>query len=270
MWNLLIRTENMFKGTKTWMLVAVAGSLLIAGSVRADFVDDMETGDPPARWVGDTAIISAETENVYAGNQSLRIENKGGQITGAAFSVADPRYFAVTPGVEYTLTYWYFGIDTSVYHGIYVFNVDGQPVWSTADFGWTENAWATYTYSATMPADADHGYMGFFPTKPQSTAIIDDVSFVGPDVAMPGDANLDGVVNDADLSLLLAHWDQDVTGEPDGGWGKGEFDAVAPVQDSDLSLLLANWTVAGAVPEPASGTLLLLGAAGFIKRRPKA
>ena len=85
-----------------------------------------------------------------------------------------------------------------------------------------------------------------------------------------GDANLDGLVNDADLSLLLAHWGQDVTDEPDGGWGKGEFDGTAPVQDADLSLLLANWTGAGAaVPEPASALVLLLGFAGAALRRSK-
>ena len=82
-----------------------------------------------------------------------------------------------------------------------------------------------------------------------------------------GDANLDGVVNDADLSLLLAHWDQDVTGEPDGGWGKGEFDAAAPVQDNDLSLLLANWTSGAAVPGPVP--LMLVVAAAPLVWRPR-
>ena len=85
--------------------------------------------------------------------------------------------------------------------------------------------------------------------------------------ALMGDANLDGVVDDADLSLLLSFWQQDVTGDPDGGWGKGEFNAIAPVDDLDLSLLLANWTGAGAVPEPASLTLLGLAGIGACVRR---
>ena len=83
-----------------------------------------------------------------------------------------------------------------------------------------------------------------------------------------GDANLDGLVDDADLSLLLSHWNQDVTGDPDGGWGKGEFDGTAPVQDNDLSLLLANWTGAGgAVPEPTMLSILIAGSVLALKRR---
>ena len=83
----------------------------------------------------------------------------------------------------------------------------------------------------------------------------------------PGDANLDGVVDDADLSLLLANWQQDATNDPDGGWGRGEFDGAAPVEDADLSLLLSNWTVAGQVPEPASVLILVAGLAGAVLRR---
>ena len=88
--------------------------------------------------------------------------------------------------------------------------------------------------------------------------------------ALTGDANGDGVVDDRDLSLLLANWNQDATGDPDGGWGRGEFNAAAPVEDADLSLLLANWTAASVVPEPASALLLLLGfAAATLRRRGK-
>jgi len=84
---------------------------------------------------------------------------------------------------------------------------------------------------------------------------------------IPGDANGDGVVDDKDLSLLLANWGQDRTGDPDGGWSKGEFNAAAPIEDADLSLLLSNWTVSGAVPEPASAGLLLAGGVACLMRR---
>jgi len=85
-----------------------------------------------------------------------------------------------------------------------------------------------------------------------------------------GDANFDGAVDDADLSLLLANWGQDATADPDGGWGKGEFNTISPVNDDDLSMLLANWTGSNALPEPATLGLLALGALSLLphKRRP--
>ena len=84
----------------------------------------------------------------------------------------------------------------------------------------------------------------------------------------PGDADRDSDVDDDDLSLLLSNWDEDVTGDPDGGWGKGEFSGLAPVNDDDLSLLLANWSgpLGGAVPEPASMMLVLLGGSALVRR----
>ena len=84
----------------------------------------------------------------------------------------------------------------------------------------------------------------------------------------PGDADCDGGIDDNDLSLLLAHWSEDATGDPDGGWAKGEFDGAAPILDDDLSLLLANWTgSASGVPEPATLVLLAAGAAALIRRQ---
>ena len=81
-------------------------------------------------------------------------------------------------------------------------------------------------------------------------------------VCNPGDADDDGDVDDDDLSLLLANWGGDVD------CTKGEFSGEAPVNDDDLSLLLANWTGAVTpVPEPATMTLLALGAWAALARR---
>ena len=102
---------------------------------------------------------------------------------------------------------------------------------------------------------------------PVSTFADIRVSFASP---IPGDANKNGIIDDDDLSLLLAHWDQDVTGDPDGGWGKGEFDAIGPVSDGDLSLLLANWTGpvgGGAIPEPATLSLPAAGAMVLLRHK---
>ena len=80
-----------------------------------------------------------------------------------------------------------------------------------------------------------------------------------------GDANRDGVVDDDDLSLLLAHWTG--AGGSGGTWGTGDFDGNGSVSDDDLSLLVTNWTgpIAAAVPEPAT-LVLLTGAFVLVKR----
>ena len=125
----------------------------------------------------------------------------------------------------------------------------------------------TYTPEGAPHPVGDYVWIGRT-TKYSEQYRLDNLQLTVLDaVRTPGDADLNGVVNDADLSLLLAHWGQDVTGEADGGWGKGEFDATAPVQDNDLSLLLANWSGAGGappVPEPA--TLVLLAVAACMLR----
>ena len=75
---------------------------------------------------------------------------------------------------------------------------------------------------------------------------------------------------DDDPIPVPAHWQQDITWLPDGGWTKGEFDQIAPISDNDLSLVLANWSAAcgcGQVPKPA--TLGLIVAAVRVMLRPR-
>ena len=76
------------------------------------------------------------------------------------------------------------------------------------------------------------------------------------------DANCDSLVDDDDLSLLLAHWGQHV------GHDRGDFNGDSIVDDVDLSYLLTHWSAfGGQVPEPATATLLISGAWCLTRRR---
>ena len=84
-----------------------------------------------------------------------------------------------------------------------------------------------------------------------------------------GDANLDGIVDAADLNRLALNWNQDVT-----GWSAGDFTADGTIGPADLNVVGLNWQQSNlppqpsAVPEPRAKTLtLVVLLACFTKRR---
>ena len=86
----------------------------------------------------------------------------------------------------------------------------------------------------------------------------------GPDI---GDANLDGVVNDDDVTIVGAVY---APGVPNASWANGDFDYNGFVDDDDVTLLGALYAPGeapipvpqggvSAVPEPATWLMLTLG-----------
>ncbi len=87
-----------------------------------------------------------------------------------------------------------------------------------------------------------------------------------PSLRTPGDANLDGSIDDNDLGILLGNWNTA------GGWAQGNFNGDAMIDDNDLGILLGNWTSGSApsgfaVPEPVTPVLLAVGGVGLLLRR---
>lgn len=124
--------------------------------------------------------------------------------------------------------------------------------------------------------DIDHLYANFGSTASEfdvaqngGPADQSDVDALVMDVfnTKYGDANLDGKVGLLDLDALGVNWMQP------GGWNVGDFSGNGVVDLLDLDALGINFVSEGtspsapAVPEPAAGVLMLLGAGVLARRR---
>lgn len=71
---------------------------------------------------------------------------------------------------------------------------------------------------------------------------------------LPGDANLDGVVNPTDLNSLAVNWQQSVS-----KWSQGDFNGDGKADVADLNQLGVHWQqsapIPASVPEPNAGIL---------------
>jgi hypothetical protein len=88
-------------------------------------------------------------------------------------------------------------------------------------------------------------------------------------VVGPGDADMDGDVDDADATILATNWQA----SGNVGWSQGDFNADGVVDEADAAILSANWqagapnTAGTPVPEPStSSAMLAVGLAALILR----
>jgi hypothetical protein len=166
---------------------------------------------------------------------------------------------------------------------------DNRLVWVNTDGSGTVTPlayhYSTYnSYYDSPRADisADGRFVAF--TSNWGNSGRDDVFIL--QIAMPGDANRDGVVNFADFTALSNHY-----GQSNAGWTGGDFNADGAVNFADFTLLSNNYgrsTTGGSsfvatpdelaalsafgattVPEPASLALLAAGGLMLLKRRAK-
>ena len=80
-----------------------------------------------------------------------------------------------------------------------------------------------------------------------------------------GDVNLDGLVNTTDLAALADNF-----GTTGRGWAGGDLNGDGIISTTDLTIMAANFGFSAAsdnIPEPATLSLLMIGAAAFLGRK---
>jgi hypothetical protein len=114
-----------------------------------------------------------------------------------------------------------------------------------------------------------------------AVALLSASTLARAQAAFEGDANLDGLVNGSDFSILATNFDKAVA-----GWNQGDFNYDGAANGSDFAALAANFNeganqsaiIGGlnsndsspaAIPEPASASLLAIASLKLLTRRRK-
>ncbi len=171
------------------------------------------------------------------------------------------------PGGHYVLAY---GYQDEMFDVCYVgetqnVTVGGFAVMDTWVNGTANASWYSAAAPGGVPPVIDGNGVEWWPFLPQKSGAGTSPYYqdwrvtcgylVDVEGWLKGDANLDGGVDDADLSIVLSHWAQQ------GLWGDGDFTGDCAVDDRDLNLLLNHWGagVSAPVPEPTVVGLMIAG-----------
>ncbi len=123
----------------------------------------------------------------------------------------------------------------------------------------TSTGGSTYAFDLNLPGGTGDLFAFWDSSDPLP-------SISGPQ-SLPGDADGNGTVDEADAAILAANW-QKIGGAT---WADGDFNGDGTVNDIDATIMAANWqktSQSASVPEPSSLVLLLgiLAMAAFCKR----
>ena len=269
--------------------VAISGNTAIVGALRNDaaYLFDVTTGNELFKLTAGDAVggESFGASVAISGNVAIvgaEADSDAGSVSGSAY------LYNVTTGIErFKLTasgaaaFDEFGSSVAIYGDTAIVGAKGAG----------ENSGAAYAFDVTTgsqtlePIATDTVASNRFGL---SVAISDGTALIGApgnddgagfesgsaylftSASLAGDLTGNGFVDFADLTVLLANWDQDVGSE----LGNLVDSANTPVNFADLTALLAAWTGSGttgapgaalgaeSVPEPSAMTLALVGLLG--------
>ena len=194
----------------------------------SQLVVDMDGGSPPTATGTETGTFAADTTHLILGNMNV------GAGEDMLSVWVDPDLNAALPAANFTSTTVDF-MDSVVRIGV-------------PASGWT---------------GTDGVFIDAIRLSNTETAFFDVTGVTG---SLPGDADGDGDVDAADYIALKANM-----GTATGAvLADGDFDEDGDVDWDDLQLLQDNYgagSAGGALPEPGSAILLMLGAAAMLRRR---
>ena len=133
--------------------------------------------------------------------------------------------------------------------------------WANGQFSVTldDELLGTAAFSNPSASNIDHININGW-TSGDPPAMFDDVLVYHSDtVFMPGDADLNGIVDESDAATLASNWLASGV-----GWTGGDFNDDGVVDDIDATLLAANWQVATSTAVPEPGTFALLASISII------